>query len=319
MSIDTYEILRENVRGLYDIRPMTEDASVSADSNFHMSGRMIVCNYRFTPMYFDHNPSRLRGTDNDFILVERYSSGHGRGLIEETETQIDKRTIHLMDWSRRKRTATSNVSGTSAMIPHDMVGYDPSRHPAYLSLEMGSTAGDLLNMILERFYEAAHASQINEMHFCRELIANMVRQIICGPNHYAMAETSRHAQGYLARSYIQRHLNSPTITSDHICRDLNMSRATLYRLFKDDGGVMRYIDHLKLALCFDDLQTAQPRRGEVKRVAESRGFYDSTTFNRKFRRRFHISPSDCLSLNEGFEDTNADHHTVWPINAWLDR
>jgi AraC-like DNA-binding protein len=73
-----------------------------------------------------------------------------------------------------------------------------------------------------------------------------------------------------------------------------MSRSALYRLFERDGGIARYIRDLRLDMCFADLIDMLPDSGRVRRVAENWSFFDPANFNRAFRSRFGVPPSDCV-------------------------
>lgn len=319
MKIEDFDTFRESVRGLYMPRLLTDANDFLAGGSFYQSGGLIVCRYHFSPMHFDHNPSQLREFDNDFILVERYYAGRGQGVVGDFDTQIDSDVLRLVDWSQRKRSVTTSVEGISVMIPHAEIDYDPSRHESLLSLDIGSVAGDLLSSMMERFFDAAQTNQTNEARLCRELIAHLVRQLLVEPHENAASSTEPFGEGFLIGDYIKRNLGDPSLGPEKICHDLNMSRATLYRHFANEGGVVRYIGNLRLALCFDDLQNTIPRRGEVKRVAEAWGFFDASAFNRKFRRRFHISPSDCLGLRHEKADSRTNHNDNLPVNGWLRR
>ena len=46
--------------------------------------------------------------------------------------------------------------------------------------------------------------------------------------------------------YIDKHLDSPRLSADAIARCFGWSRATLYRLFEPDGGLMKYIQRRRL-------------------------------------------------------------------------
>ena len=109
------------------------------------------------------------------------------------------------------------------------------------------------------------------------------------------------AEGYptrkeAVRAYIEDHLHNPELGGDQLCRVFAMSRRTIYRMFADEGGVARYLTERRLARAFDELNAASPSRGLIYDVAERHGFVDQNHFSRLFRKRFHIAPSDAVSL-----------------------
>lgn len=321
MEIHSFDELRENLRGAFDLDLKTEESEFAADSRFFVSNRVILSTYRITPMGFDHNPTRLLQFDTEFVLLERYFTGSARGMVDETSALFKPGKLCLIDWSRRFRTITTEVSGHSLLIPHDLVGFDPSRHRAYCSLDAASVGGSLLSLTLDRFFAAVVGGNTDEASLCARLCINLIRSFFLDGDD----KPSRHegpdlrAKGYLARAYIQSHLADPELSPACLSRNLNASRATIYRLFEDEGGIVQYIDGLRLERCFGELLHAPRRRGEVQRIAEAWGFHDAAVFNRKFRRHFGMAPSDALARATPSSSSRTETSQVWPVNHWLQK
>lgn len=93
------------------------------------------------------------------------------------------------------------------------------------------------------------------------------------------------------RQAVRRHLRSPVLGPDLICREAATSRSQLYRLLEGEGGVGRYVQKLRLSEAFAQL-CEEPPSLTIAAVAEALCFADSSSFARAFRREFGISPSD---------------------------
>ena len=120
----------------------------------------------------------------------------------------------------------------------------------------------------------------------------------------------------LLRTFIARNLENPELSPDHICRQLGLSRTSLYREFQEDGGVLRFIADQRLDRCFADLMATPASRGAVRQVAERWGFHHAGNFHRRFRERFGMSPSDCLDRN-GLGPAPDQGSTFHPIMKWM--
>lgn len=94
-----------------------------------------------------------------------------------------------------------------------------------------------------------------------------------------------------ARRCIIRHLRSPDLGTSILCRELGMSRSSLYRLLEAEGGVKQYIQHHRMAESFaqlSDPSNTQP----IAVIADELGMLDPSSFSRAFRRQYGISPTD---------------------------
>lgn len=93
--------------------------------------------------------------------------------------------------------------------------------------------------------------------------------------------------------YIEANLTDHHLSPERLAAIFRMSRATLYRLFEEEGGVAVLIQSRRLDRCFMELARSG-ERGRVVGVGEiayTYGFGSEAHFSRIFRRRFGIPPS----------------------------
>ncbi|MEE2929174.1 MAG: hypothetical protein VX599_00510, partial [Pseudomonadota bacterium] len=78
---------------------------------------------------------------------------------------------------------------------------------------------------------------------------------VIGYNRHPTSERAGwwRARNDLIRKYIESHLGDQTLLPAQICNLFNLSRATLYRMFEDDGGVRRFIQDRRLHSAIWDL------------------------------------------------------------------
>lgn len=94
-----------------------------------------------------------------------------------------------------------------------------------------------------------------------------------------------------ARSYIRRNLNEPDLSVEDLCRELRLSRSSLYRLFEARGGVVQYIRSCRLLDAHRAFETGRDLR-RIQEIAVDSGFHDPAAFSRAFKRKFGYSPSE---------------------------
>ena len=117
------------------------------------------------------------------------------------------------------------------------------------------------------------------------------------------------------RHVIRRRLHSATLTAAALCRETGMSRSQLYRLLEGEGGVVRYIQRLRLQASYAALADPCDSRS-VAAIGEACGFYDPSTFSRAFRREFGMTPSDLRIACRGGVPLAGIAGAVMPAETW---
>ena len=93
------------------------------------------------------------------------------------------------------------------------------------------------------------------------------------------------------RRAVRKHLRSPSLGPDTLCREAATSRSQLYRLLEGEGGVARYIQRRRLSESFAILCDIS-NTFSINAIAEALCFADASNFSRAFRREFGMSPSE---------------------------
>lgn len=96
--------------------------------------------------------------------------------------------------------------------------------------------------------------------------------------------------------HIERNLYDPGLGVDSICAHLRCSRATLYRLFKRQGGVQDYIQNRRLLACFKAIGTVTNAHRRIYDIALDFGFTSPSHFSRLFRNQFGMTPSQAKDV-----------------------
>lgn len=300
--------------------PLTPGDRFAATWRFFQLDQLLISHCSFTPQRFAHDPRVQRQCDPAYLLLELYLSGTGRGLVADTPTRIDPGRLHLVDLSRPYRTVTDRVCTWGVCIPHAAVAYDPSRHAPYHQLPLSSAAGCMLAGALLSLCKRLPAVTSGEAPALAAGLATLVRSLMLGEQPADPAPVLD-AEGRCLRTYVDAHLHDPALDADLLCRRFHLSRASLYRHFGDAGGVRAYIRSRRLQRCYRELAAAPAVRGAVRRVAERWGFHNAAHFNRLFKQRFGITPSDWLGGSHRPGRVLAAHSGagdgVNPLRDWL--
>lgn len=89
---------------------------------------------------------------------------------------------------------------------------------------------------------------------------------------------------------IDSRLLDPGLNAAQLAPALGLSRASLYRLFRDQGGVNAYLRERRLQNARETLARRTGRHPTVAEVAQAHGFPNVSYFSRAFRAAFGHSP-----------------------------
>jgi AraC-like DNA-binding protein len=236
---------------------------------------------------------------NECLRLRLYEEGSVRGLYGETPTFLKAGDIHLTDLSVGFRTCTDHLQHITILFPYETIGYDPSRHPSQVLISNRTAQGRVLETAMRCLAEQMPTATTADARALAQGVTGLVRGMLL--SDVPDAEARSHievAQQTAMRCYIDENLLDKDLDAATLSRVFHASRATVYRHFAEAGGVSRYVKERRLDCAFSEL-TAQPvTRGRIRAVAERCGFFEAGHFNRVFRQRFGLSPSEVAALGE---------------------
>jgi AraC-like DNA-binding protein len=112
-----------------------------------------------------------------------------------------------------------------------------------------------------------------------------------------IANPSQDALRARVRLYIETNLAAASLGVDRLCREFDLSRTGLYRLFAPHSP-MNYIQQRRLQRAFAMLISPAFRIWRIIDIALECQFSSDATFIRAFRREFGLSPGEARKLAE---------------------
>lgn len=103
-------------------------------------------------------------------------------------------------------------------------------------------------------------------------------------------------------SYIEEHLDDPDLGVDRLQSVFCVSRATLYRMFSEIGGVARFIRRQRLVAARQHLR--QHPELAITWLLYELGFGSERQFQRAFQAEFGISPSEWRERCKAVQDAS---------------
>lgn len=220
----------------------------------------------------------------------------GRSLLVEGDHQqvIGTEAIHFIDHDRPLRQISTDHDQMTLAVPYDAIGYDPSRHPACVSIGLDTAQGRLLQAGLQFAFAEIGTLSPSQAPALARAVSGLLRGVLEGCTDSIEDDNIRQARIAVLKRIIDQNLGDPDLGIETLLTDVGASRATIYRDFAEDGGLQRYIHMRRLQRAFRLLSEAPPGRGAVQDVATRCGFLSLAHFSRSFRARFGVAPSDAI-------------------------
>ncbi|MEL6862054.1 MAG: AraC family transcriptional regulator [Pseudomonadota bacterium] len=264
------------------------------------------------------------------VLVQRIHAGFASNEFSDASYVHRAGFISITDELNEYRASHHRMVSESVWVPRERLGLSDLYPVSPVLVDVESPRGRLIAGELDLFFKQA-STQVTFDSTNLELAVRSLLQ----EDLYPASDREEWWRGRkkLIRKYIETHLENPKLGPAQICNLFNMSRATLYRMFEDDGGVRRFIQDRRLYSAIWDLASEGIRRGRLSRVAEKWGFSSDANFNRAakgvfgmppgalFRDRWQVRPAgkdldeDQYPLFEWFKDHRGVKHTDKSINA----
>lgn len=318
---DDYEQWRWGISPLFDLEVPQSDAPADfyLTSSGHYFAEMSVSRTRSSATVFRRNARVIARAGLDSITVQTYTDGRHRVRTDKAEIDVDPGDILMYDLTRPIEVAATSYANLCLSIPRrllePLIGHMDRLHG--LVLRKGAPMHGLL---------AGYMSELDAQDgalaaSAAEQVADATARIVAAAAESASGgRTAGMPAGNIVRrirAEIEAQLGNPDLDPDWLAERFSMSRATLYRLFKEYGGVREHIRLRRLVEAY----RALARGGRTERIgviADRLGFPDQAAFSRAFRAAYGLSPRDVAHIAQN-PDLPPPHTAVGfvKLNRWM--
>ena len=133
-----------------------------------------------------------------------------------------------------------NLDTLGVTIPYDVIGFEPSRHPAFVHLAPASPIAKLVSAAIATVFEGLESATHSDSQAVLDGLAGLVNAAILKkrPTDEGIV-TTRAAFKRAALQYIEENLTDPGLGAETLCNTFGVSRSTVYREFAPENGVAR--------------------------------------------------------------------------------
>ncbi|MEP1144319.1 MAG: helix-turn-helix domain-containing protein [Henriciella sp.] len=304
--------VRDSVGLLFDTTPLKSRLNKGTHSRLHWIAE--DCSF----LHIETDAAAIRRTKaqsmngEHLLFVHRYLSGFLRGRLGDLNVDRDPGSIYVLDMAKRVETVQRRYRQQGIFITKSALGFDNDNHPAMMKFPSDRSVGRLLDTLFNDLFRdllqnnAIEAAKLEQTKACLKIAmgANVRDGDIRHHFRAALRDT--------ICSYIERNIEHEDLSVGSILKEFGVSRASLYRMFDDRGGVREFITSRRLLSAVLDLSNGPVLRGDIAMTAEKWGFMTSGNFNRAVRREYGVAPGSLVDLPK------QDRNKLSPWSAPLD-
>ncbi|MEL7354029.1 MAG: AraC family transcriptional regulator [Cyanobacteria bacterium P01_A01_bin.116] len=296
------DVLKQTTAPLFDVLPTEKTRPFSYSITSYLVQHLTFTQASFDEMQMTRTSRHLSRHRPDCITLSYFPAGSMQGTLESgAPLQMANDVISIQDFAYPFEGVGQSDGFMSVTIPrHAIAIYDQiyKRYPMF-SWPITSPAGRVLTQAWLTLWETLpNISQTDAPAIAQGFIG-LLNGLLSGlPNGLLPAQENMAAQVASAtedamKAYLRDNLHQPNVSVNNLCEVFHCSRASVYRLFKAEGGVHAYVRKQRLTRCYQSLSELPPSsRKTISDIANSWGFMDAASFSRLFRKQYGLSPSD---------------------------
>lgn len=286
---------RSGIAPYFDSVPMADPRDPPQVPRIHMynPGGFLFFDTTFSRQKFIRDAAWLRrNDDSDHVGLQMFLRGSNEVQNGGRDFLVTPRTVFAVNLGYEVDANCSDAEVLSVVLPRDWL----TQHlPALLDARgvlfpAGSMAGRLFGDFMVSLRRNLPLATPADGAVLSDSALGMLRAMISHGDPLSVEARS----GVLdsLQRFVDDNLSDPDLGVDSLCMHFRMSRATLYRLFKDLGGVRDYIQRRRLLGCFKALTSRSNMNRGIFDVALDFGFSSPSHLATRFRLHFGMSPSE---------------------------
>jgi AraC-like DNA-binding protein len=291
----------------------SDSAGFSAFARGWNLGPSLVFETRASAQRLARDPRAVRADQIDHYIIRLQRRGIWKGDADGRAVEVDAGGVIVLDMARPTVALGTDIDNVNLLVPRDML--DAVLAPFDLhGLVLQGAMAELLRSHLVMLTASLPQIPLAAAHGIGRATCGLVAACLA-PSRDALARAKAPlelARFALIRRYIERHLASPELSPETICKALGLSRSTLYAACEPLGGVAalirrRRLDRIRAILT----DPRDPRR--ISEIAYQHGFVSRAHFSRAFRDAFGHSASDVRegALREAGNPSGTDAYEIW--------
>lgn len=284
-------------------------------------GQALLSHAKADAQHFRRTRRLIAKEGLDHYLIQVYRHGICDGTYGEVQNTVRPGDVKIIDLAQPFSTFNTDFDNTTLTLPRAELAPLLERPDTLHGMVL--PAASPLGSVLGAHIQALVGAAANLTREAGSMLAGGSIRLVAaclGANARAQEETNPYraaAAGQAVRNFIDANIANPALGPDMLTRRFGLSRAVLYRLFMEDGGVAAYIQSRRLRRCFLTIADPAQPRARIGDIAHAHGFTSDAQFSRAFRRAFGMTPSEARAEARAGDHDGAGPNQATFINDWM--
>lgn len=306
-----YPAWREAIQGVFMVEPVAEETLLNFETSLesYMLGSMMISRTISTTQTFRRTAENIASHAADYLMIEIMQEGSHVLETEKGEKRVQTGDIVLYDMQQEYAFKAQGVFNGTRYQYSDMDFVFPldSIRPLVPHIEhlhrhvipKDTLLNSLLSNHLLTLYDQLPQMTREVVATVSQCTAELIAGLLCIDPQLELATHDNKEKNQLAIIYglIMDNLDSPALNIDFFCRELNMSKSSLYRMCEPYGGIMKMVRVRRLRTAYNILM--EPSPPQITQLAMQCGYSSLDSFTRAFKKEFGFNPSELLHNTSG--------------------
>ncbi len=293
-----FEAWKEATAPVHHIESVHDPKDYTAGSTVWLLKKLLVARSHFSPTRYIRDNKHIGSGTNDFMLLQLFLSGSEKIQMGSEEHLVTPGNIILRDWAHEFKTESSRCEVVCVAIPRELIisSNEIYEKSPFISWSSDTAAGRVLSSSIRSLLnELPTAAQEDATTMSSGFLGMLNGMLSSRPTTKFMNHINS-ALGASMKAFLLENIEKPRLGVRSICEAFNCSRATVYRNFEEEGGVVKYIRSEKIKRAFHVLAQADPEKVSPQQIASRFGFSDYNVFRTSFKEIIEMEPEEALFL-----------------------
>ena len=285
---EAFERWRSLCAPMYDVGPATPSAPLPFGNNItYQIGDLVTQRSQLSTQRVERDRRRV-DAGPDHYMVQLYRAGRFQGHVGGRSLSATRGTVTFVGRRQLLDGTPDRADIIGIAVPCTRLhGLPFEKH----GLLFDAVRNRLLAARLRDIYRRLPTTRADAAPALADELVTFLRRLLDPSQASDVLEGCELDGGLraLAGAIVQENLSRRDLSPEFIAGQMQLSRASLYRLFEPEGGVMHFVQGERLKAVRDALADPMEMR-TLSRLAEVFAFSSLSQLSRSFRHRYGVPP-----------------------------